>query len=61
MSSDPKIDQLHARREEASMGGGAERIEAQHARGRLTARERLDLLLDKGSFRHPPHDRLWPG
>jgi acetyl-CoA carboxylase carboxyltransferase component len=51
MSSDPKIDQLHARREEASMGGGAERIEAQHARGRLTARERLDLLLDKGSFR----------
>jgi propionyl-CoA carboxylase beta chain len=33
------------------MGGGPERIEAQHRQGRLTARERLDLLLDKGSFR----------
>jgi propionyl-CoA carboxylase beta chain len=33
------------------MGGGMERIDAQHKRGRLTARERIDLLLDKGSFR----------
>jgi propionyl-CoA carboxylase beta chain len=33
------------------LGGGEERIEAQHKKGRLTARERIDLLLDKGSFR----------
>ena len=32
------------------MGGGEKRIEAQHARGKLTARERIELLLDKGSF-----------
>jgi propionyl-CoA carboxylase beta chain len=38
-------------RAEAQLGGGVERIEAQHQRGRLTARERLDLLLDRGSFR----------
>jgi propionyl-CoA carboxylase beta chain len=38
-------------KEEAKLGGGLERVEAQHKRGRLTARERLDLLLDKGSFR----------
>ncbi len=34
----------------ASLGGGVERIERQHARGKLTARERIDLLLDPGSF-----------
>ena len=33
------------------MGGGEERIARQHAKGRMTARERLELLLDKGSFR----------
>jgi len=37
-------------REEARLGGGLKRIEAQHKRGRLTARERLDILLDRGSF-----------
>ncbi|MGH2475125.1 MAG: acyl-CoA carboxylase subunit beta, partial [Candidatus Limnocylindrales bacterium] len=37
-------------REQARLGGGLERIEQQHARGKLTARERLDLLLDAGSF-----------
>jgi acetyl-CoA carboxylase carboxyltransferase component len=42
---------LHQLKTEASLGGGLERIEAQHKRGRLTARERIDLLLDKGSFR----------
>jgi propionyl-CoA carboxylase beta chain len=51
MSLDPKIQQLHDLKAQASLGGGPERIEAQHKRGRLTARERLDLLLDKGSFR----------
>jgi len=51
MSSDPKIQHLHELKAQASLGGGPERIEAQHKRGRLTARERLDLLLDKGSFR----------
>ncbi len=41
---------LQATREEALQGGGQERLEQQHARGKLTARERLDLFLDKGSF-----------
>lgn len=35
----------------AFLGGGKKRIEAQHAKGKLTARERIDLLLDEGSFR----------
>ena len=34
----------------ARVGGGAKRVEAQHAKGRLTARERIELLLDPGSF-----------
>lgn len=45
-----KIAELVERREKASMGGGAKRIEAQHAKGKLTARERLAILLDEGSF-----------
>ncbi len=44
------LHQLENKRERARMGGGAKRIEAQHNRGKLTARERLDLLLDQGSF-----------
>lgn len=48
---DPKITQLRMAREEARLGGGEERIAKQHAAGKLTARERLDLLLDRGSFR----------
>ena len=44
------LDQLEARRETARKGGGDARIAAQHKRGKLTARERLDLLLDSGSF-----------
>jgi len=43
--------ELAAREEEARLGGGPKRIEAQHGKGKLTARERLDLLLDEGSFR----------
>ncbi len=41
---------LEDMRAEAAQGGGAQRIAEQHARGKLTARERLDLLLDEGSF-----------
>ncbi|MBQ0803372.1 MULTISPECIES: acyl-CoA carboxylase subunit beta [unclassified Sulfitobacter] len=44
------LEQLEDRREEARLGGGQKRIDAQHARGKLTARERIDLLLDEGSF-----------
>ena len=42
--------QLEERRKQARLGGGQRRIDAQHARGKLTARERLDVLLDEGSF-----------
>src|ERR1700734_641932 len=44
------IDKLEDRREAARAGGGKARIEAQHKRGKLTARERLELLMDKDSF-----------
>ncbi|MYE54863.1 MAG: methylmalonyl-CoA carboxyltransferase [Chloroflexi bacterium] len=47
---DDALDDLNARREQGRLGGGARRIEAQHRRGKLTARERLDLLFDEGSF-----------
>src|SRR5437660_12062120 len=45
-----KIDHLRELREQARLGGGARRIEAQHAKGKLTARERIDLLIDSGTF-----------
>ncbi|MCO5135592.1 MAG: methylmalonyl-CoA carboxyltransferase, partial [Phyllobacteriaceae bacterium] len=44
------LDELEHRREQARMGGGQKRIDAQHAKGKLTARERIELLLDEGSF-----------
>jgi acetyl-CoA carboxylase carboxyltransferase component len=44
------VDDLHARRERARMGGGEEKIAQQHERGKLTARERLGLLIDEGTF-----------
>jgi len=44
------VEKLEARRARAREGGGKARIEAQHKRGKLTARERIGLLLDKGSF-----------
>ena len=44
------LEQLETRREGARKGGGEKRIEAQHKRGKLTARERIELLLDKDSF-----------
>lgn len=51
MSDDSRLDELREMRQQAELGGGEKRIASQHERGRLTARERLDLLLDKGSFR----------
>ena len=45
-----KIKELVERRAAARLGGGQKRIDAQHQKGKLTARERLELLLDKGSF-----------
>ena len=45
-----QIEKLVQRRAKARLGGGEKRIEAQHAKGKLTARERLSLLLDEGSF-----------
>ena len=44
------VRELEQRRRQAKLGGGEQRIEAQHAKGRLTARERVDVLLDQGSF-----------
>lgn len=44
------VAELERRRAEAELGGGKDRIEKQHAAGKLTARERLNLLLDEGSF-----------
>jgi len=44
------LEQLETRRAEARLGGGQRRIDTQHAKGKLTARERVELLLDEGSF-----------
>lgn len=51
MTDDPKIQHLRELRAQSRMGGGLDRIETQHKRGRLTAHERIELVLDKGSFR----------
>jgi propionyl-CoA carboxylase beta chain len=65
-----RVARLEAMRAEAQLGGGLERIAQQHARGKLTARERLDLLLDVGSFveldafvtnRHPEAETAFLG
>jgi acetyl-CoA carboxylase carboxyltransferase component len=50
VASESQLERLRAMRAETLLGGGADRIEQQHARGKLTARERLELLLDPGSF-----------
>ncbi|KAI6244314.1 Acyl-CoA carboxylase subunit beta [Aphelenchoides fujianensis] len=44
------LEELERRRQQAKIGGGEKRVAAQHAKGKLTARERIDLLLDEGSF-----------
>lgn len=50
MAAQDKIKELLDLREKARMGGGPKRIDAQHKKGKLTARERIELLLDEGSF-----------
>jgi len=50
LSHDARLDDLRARRAQALEGGGADRVAKLHAQGRLSARERLALLLDSGSF-----------
>ncbi len=50
MAIEDKIKELLDKRELAKMGGGQKRIDSQHKKGKLTARERIDLLLDEGSF-----------
>lgn len=50
MTTRKRLESLERLREQSEEGGGAERIKAQHDKGKLTARERLDLLLDPGSF-----------
>ena len=49
-ATDRKRDELAKKREQSSLGGGQRRIEAQRERGKLTARERIDALLDEGTF-----------
>ena len=63
MDTKAKKEMLRKLREESLLGGGQDRIDAQHAKGKMTARERIDTLLDKGSFReldafvtHRTHD-----
>src|SRR6186997_1272507 len=63
MNNRTKIQHLRDQKAKSRLGGGQARIESQHKKGRLTARERIDILLDKGSFRemdafiqHRTHD-----
>ncbi|MCC6568432.1 MAG: methylmalonyl-CoA carboxyltransferase [Anaerolineales bacterium] len=63
MNKQTNLQKLHDLKAKSRLGGGEERIKAQHAKGRLTARERIELLVDKGSFRemdafvqHRTHD-----
>src|SRR3954462_14837463 len=46
----PLVEDLAERRERAKLGGGEEKIAKQHERGKLTARERIELLIDEGTF-----------
>ena len=50
MAIQDKIKELVELREKAYLGGGEKRIESQHKKGKMTARERIDMLLDEGSF-----------
>lgn len=49
------LEQLEKKRAAARLGGGQKRIDAQHGKGKLTARERLELLLDEGTFEESGH------
>lgn len=50
MAFQDKIEELLKKREQAKLGGGQKRIDSQHKKGKMTARERIELLLDEGSF-----------
>ena len=50
MEDDPRIIELRGMREKARQGGGLDRVATQHAKGKFTARERLGILLDPGTF-----------
>ena len=50
MPPETSLERLRRKREETLLGGGQKRIEAQHKKGKLTARERIDFLVDEGSF-----------
>ena len=50
MNLEQKVELLQKKSAEAELGGGQARIDQQHERGKLTARERLQFLLDEGSF-----------
>ena len=63
MNKQTNLQKLYDLKAKSRLGGGEERIKAQHSKGRLTARERIELLVDKGSFRemdsfvqHRTHD-----
>ena len=49
-TADERLDELRRRKAQSEAGGGSQRIDAQHNRGKMTARERLEMLLDDGSF-----------
>ncbi len=49
-TADERLDELRRRKAQSQAGGGSQRIDAQHNRGKMTARERLEGLLDEGSF-----------
>ena len=49
-TADERLDDLRRRKAQSEAGGGSQRIDAQHNRGKMTARERLEMLLDDGSF-----------
>ena len=51
MTADPRMQKLEEMRAQAQLGGGQARIDRQHAKGKLTARERIEQLLDSGTFR----------
>jgi len=51
MKIDDRLKHLEDLEKQALLGGGEKRIKAQHEKGKLTARERIDLMLDKGTFR----------
>ena len=66
MLIEQKIQELLEKRGEARLGGGQKRIDSQHAKGKMTARERIAILLDEGSFEetdmfvtHRTNNNIW--